>query len=62
MKRAVNYCLQAFTRYYNDPTILIICVKKLHQDTHKHVKLSKLPGVFTYFSQPWAEQGYIISK
>ncbi|KAI8638950.1 hypothetical protein BD408DRAFT_422181 [Parasitella parasitica] len=62
MKRAVNYCLQAFTRYHNDPIILIICIEKLDQDTHKHVKLSKLPGVFSYFSQPWAEQCYIISK
>jgi hypothetical protein len=26
MKRTVNYCLQASTRYQNDPIILIICV------------------------------------
>lgn len=62
MKRAVNYCLQASTIYHNDPIILIICVEKLNQDTHKHVKLSKIPGVFSYFSQTWAEHCYIISE
>lgn len=42
---------------------MIICVEeKLNQDTHKHVKLSKLPGVFSYTSQPWAEHCYIISS
>ncbi|CAO3633147.1 unnamed protein product [Mucor hiemalis] len=61
MKRAISYCLQAFTRYHKEPTILIICVEKLNQD-NIHVKLSKLPGVFSYFSEPWAEHCYIISK
>lgn len=61
MKRAVNYCLQAFIRYHNDPITLIICVEKLNQDTNKHVKLSKLLGAL-YFSQSWAEHCYIISE
>lgn len=61
MKRAISYCLQAFARYHKDPIILIICVEKLNQD-NIHVKLSKLPGVFSYFSEPWAEPCYIISK
>ncbi|ORE09807.1 hypothetical protein BCV72DRAFT_189575, partial [Rhizopus microsporus var. microsporus] len=62
IKRAANYCLQTSTRYHSDPIILIICVEKLNQGTHKHVKLSKLPGVFSYFSQLWAEHCYIISE
>lgn len=61
MKRAVSYCLQAFARYHKDPIILIICVEKLNQDAI-HVKPSKLSGVFSYFSEPWAEHCYIISK
>ncbi|KAI9475869.1 MAG: hypothetical protein EXX96DRAFT_574968 [Benjaminiella poitrasii] len=62
MKRAVSYCLQAFTRYDIEPIILIICVEKMHQDIYKHMKPSTLPGVFSYFSQPWAESCYVISK
>ncbi|RCH86230.1 hypothetical protein CU098_004340 [Rhizopus stolonifer] len=62
MKRAVNYCLQAFTRYDIEPIILIICVEKMDQDIYKHMKPSTLPGVFSYFSQPWAENCYVISK
>lgn len=62
MKRAVSSCLQAFTRYDIEPIILIICVEKMDQDIYKHMKPSKLPGVFSYFSQPWAENCYIISK
>ncbi|KAI8886651.1 hypothetical protein K501DRAFT_157979, partial [Backusella circina FSU 941] len=62
MKRAVSYCIQAYTRYDSEPIILIICVEKLHQDIYKHVKPSTLPGVFSYFSQPWAEHCYIISE
>ncbi|KAI7884470.1 uncharacterized protein EV154DRAFT_522240 [Mucor mucedo] len=61
MKRAVGYCLQAFARYRKDPIMLIICVEKLNQD-NVHVELSKLPGVFSYFSEPWTEHCYIISK
>ncbi|KAI7886884.1 uncharacterized protein EV154DRAFT_521070 [Mucor mucedo] len=61
MKRAVSYCLQAFAICHKDPIILIICVEELNQD-NVHVKLSKLPGVFSYFSEPWAEHCYIISK
>ncbi|KAL4211741.1 hypothetical protein AB4K20DRAFT_2012270 [Rhizopus microsporus] len=62
MKRAVSNCLQAFTRYDSEPTILIICIEQLQEDIFKHAKPSKLPGVFTYFSQPWAENCFIISK
>lgn len=62
MKSAVSCCLQASTRYDVEPIILIICVEKLHQDINKHVKPSTLPGVFSYFCQPWADNCYIISK
>ncbi|KAI7894556.1 uncharacterized protein EV154DRAFT_414891, partial [Mucor mucedo] len=62
MKRAVTYCIQATNRYDIDPIILIICVDKLYQDIHQHMKPSTLPGVFSYFSQPWAQKCYLISK
>lgn len=62
MRKAVNYCLQAFARYTFEPIILIICVEKLHEDINKHMTTNTLPGVFSYFSQPWAQDCYIISE
>lgn len=62
MKRAVSYCLQAYMRYDNEPTILIFCVEQLQHDILKHVKPSKLPGVFTYFSQPWQKTATLFRK
>lgn len=32
LKRATNYCLQAFKRNKVDPIILIVCVDALHSD------------------------------
>ncbi|KAI8368619.1 hypothetical protein EDC96DRAFT_504996 [Choanephora cucurbitarum] len=43
MKRAVNYCLQAFKRYKVDPIILIVCVNTLHSYVVQSTMASRFP-------------------
>lgn len=62
MKKAVNCYLQAFARNDVEPVIFIICVEKINPDVLLNMKESAVSGVFTYFSQPWAEKCYVLSK
>ncbi|KAI8642325.1 hypothetical protein BD408DRAFT_416623 [Parasitella parasitica] len=62
MKRAVNYCLQAFKRYKVDPIILIVCVNTLHSYVVQRTMASRFPGGYAFPSEPWAADCIILSK
>ncbi|KAL9536564.1 hypothetical protein MBANPS3_012560, partial [Mucor bainieri] len=62
MKRAVNYCLQAFKRYKVDPIILIVCVNTLHSYVIQRTMASRFPGGYAFPSEPWAADCIILSK
>lgn len=55
MKRAVNYCLQAYKRYKMDPVLLVICVDTLHNDVSQRVAASRFPDCDSFPCYPWAQ-------
>lgn len=62
MKRAVDYYLQANSKYDVEPILLIFCVDTLHQEIKDDVAGSRLPEAYSYFCKPWAAECFIISQ
>ncbi|KAI8083844.1 hypothetical protein BDF21DRAFT_398054 [Thamnidium elegans] len=60
LRRCINYCLQAISRYDVEPILLIICVDTVHQDIKDNLVYSYPPGALSYLSKPWASDCFIM--
>ncbi|KAI9260505.1 hypothetical protein BDA99DRAFT_423365, partial [Phascolomyces articulosus] len=57
MKRAIDYFLQAFDRYKNDPILLVICPNRVSSNV-----LENKPLVYSFPCNFWAKECLIINK
>ncbi|KAI7903432.1 uncharacterized protein BX663DRAFT_506487 [Cokeromyces recurvatus] len=62
MRRAVNYCLQAKSKFDREPVLLIICVGTLFEEIKIDTLASQLPGTYSYFCKPWATECFILCQ
>jgi hypothetical protein len=63
MKRAMNYCLQASSRYDVDPIMLIVCIDTITESPKEKLEKSKrLPCCATIPCDFWAAECLILSK
>ena len=62
MRRAVDYCLQAFSSYSVESILLIICVRTVHQEIKDDVADSRFSSIYSYFCKPWAAECLIMCQ
>ncbi|KAG1135549.1 hypothetical protein G6F37_012518 [Rhizopus arrhizus] len=62
LKRAVNYCLEAYERYKKEPILLMICIETLSDGIYSETKLSRVPGCVIHPSRGWASQCFILCQ
>lgn len=58
----MKHRLSTYGRHETEPMILIICINKVEVDIKNHVTASCFPGLFSFFSTPWALYCLIFSK
>ncbi|CEP19293.1 hypothetical protein [Parasitella parasitica] len=52
MRRAVGYCLQAYSKFDVEPVLLISCSETLSEEIKDDTVDSRLTGIYSYFCKP----------